>query len=210
MPAWPSADLGDQALEAFPVGVRAGLAQVAVDGDALRPASRVRPRAGAARTGAWCSRCSRTPGAASTGARTGRRCGPGARRSPSPRSARSPPLTPVLRRPTPSRASNPTSSPSTPPALGYPARLGVGGETVDTVACRTRGSPRRARAADSILQPQPPAVDIAAQRPGPQPAHTRPQRRSHPPARIVDVIVRLHFWNLQRAPGPAPPTAGAP
>ena len=58
-------------------------------------------------------------------------------------------------------------------------------------------------------QPQPPPVDIAAKRPGPQPL-VPVHNVGCSTARIVDVIARLHFWNFQRGPGPAPPIAGAP
>ena len=58
-------------------------------------------------------------------------------------------------------------------------------------------------------QPQPPPVGLAAKGAGPQ-LLIAVHDVGSTTARIVDIIARLHFWNFQRGPGPAPPTAGAP
>ena len=92
--------------------------------------------------------------------------------------------------------------------MGDAARAGVGGETVGDGRL-AHPQPRGDPALLQHPQPQPPPVGIAAKRPGPQLLIAVHDVGSIT-AGIVDVIARLHFWDSQRGPAPAPPIAGAP
>ena len=131
-------------------------------------------------------------------------------RSPSPRPARSPPLTPALATASAIDGQQPDQfGLDAPGQRGDPAlgRAWVG-ETVGDGRL-TRPQPGGDPALLQHRQPEPPPVGVAGQRPGPQlliPVHDV----GSVTGRIVDVIACLHFWNLQRGPAPAPPIAGAP
>ena len=155
------ADLGDQALEPFPVGGRrAGLALVDVDDDDLvgGPAQRDRPLPQRVLAGGGLGVVA-APAAAWTGAHTGRRCGPGARRSTFDAPRRSPRLTPARpgrpapSRPAPRRAGRRCRAPAR--AAGRAAGPGRGGQVVAMRAARPRPRGAAARPAPAASRPPP-------------------------------------------------------